>query len=935
MTPSKPDRLTPSAPIQTIVSVIALLVAAPIAPAQTASTPPAPATEAPADPDEEDVITLSPFIVDSGRETGWSANDTLSASRTKQALKDVPVNIDAITTDFMKDLALDSADEVALFVANVYALPIMENDNHKGNFSFRGLSQTNNVSRNYFRWYIPSDTYNVERLDFGKGSNSLIFGEVEPGGNGAAFTKRPRMQNFGEASAFVNSEGAYRYLIDLNYKVRDGLAFRFNANRSMRKTFQDASDYKFEGETIAMLWQPLKTTALRLEYEQGKYDNVRGFAGIYVRERSARGRGFTGSSAGTFYTSDGVWVIQSQLPSIDRASSSAPAGGQPSLLEGEYFDVQMQNASGAIVGTTRVYGLPKHYNIRGAFDNHARPFHTFSATLNQDFGPISTEFAYNYQTQSEQRNDNAFDQVISLDVNGRPYIDSNLDRKHFDNEVHAFRGSAAYRFKSVEWMEQLLVVTGEYREDQALNTRWQYYNIRNVENGTATAINTSADRGRLRVYLDDPRFYSRQLFDSMRPEVLPDTATVNMEPLRLFASGSSAADGTEWRQASAVSISASGRYLDGRLQSLLGARTDWGRLYEYVPTRKEGPWNEDVVAPPRKDSEPGDYVENEYMHQSDTTYTAGLTFALTKEVNLYAIYSESFRFQDARTFDRVPIGPITGVTNEIGLKGSLWDNKATFTLGVFDIDRQNAVRSWNNVVNFTDTQTEDLMNPNDVLPGDPDYKYREPGTASASRNYTATENSTGWDLTLMVRPAQGLQLRLTVGYADVKSDPDLESFRAYYDAALLRPDESPAMLADAKNLLDTLDIEDSSTGARAAPWSASWVVDYGFPKDSPVLLQGVRMGINGSWRDDYLFGVPGGEEMVGGSTHLVSAYIMRDQKLWGRQPLRVRLGVKNLVDLSNSGTRTTSFTTLLNGQNVYRYSYVMPPQYDLTVSLNF
>ncbi|MSU67448.1 MAG: hypothetical protein EXS40_02580, partial [Opitutaceae bacterium] len=64
-----------------------------------------------------DVIELSPFVIATERETGWSANETLSATRTKQALKDVPVNIDAITSDFMEDLGLFTADEVASFVA--------------------------------------------------------------------------------------------------------------------------------------------------------------------------------------------------------------------------------------------------------------------------------------------------------------------------------------------------------------------------------------------------------------------------------------------------------------------------------------------------------------------------------------------------------------------------------------------------------------------------------------------------------------------------------------------------------------------------------------------------------------------------------------------------------------------------------------------------
>ena len=52
---------------------------------------------------------------------------------------------------------------------------------------------------------MPSDTYNVERFDFGKGSNSLIFGAVETGGQGAAFTKRPQARNFGEVLAFLRA----------------------------------------------------------------------------------------------------------------------------------------------------------------------------------------------------------------------------------------------------------------------------------------------------------------------------------------------------------------------------------------------------------------------------------------------------------------------------------------------------------------------------------------------------------------------------------------------------------------------------------------------------------------------------------------------------------------------------------------------------------
>lgn len=881
---------------------------------------------------EEGVIQLSPFVLATERDSGWSANDTLSANRTKQALKDVPVSIDAITSDFIQDLGLFSADDVAGFVANVYAAPVMENDNAKGNFAFRGLSATNNVSRNYFRWYIPSDTYNVERIDFGKGSNSLIFGEVEPGGNGAVFTKRPRYANFGEVLAFYNSEGAYRGQFDYNRKISSNLALRINAVRRQDRTFQDASTYQFAGETIALLWQPSETTSIRLEAEQGSYENARGFAGIFVREQSGRGLSF--STAGTYFTSDGVWIPSAPLPAIDRGAANGVFGGQPSLIEGEFFDVQMRNTAGLIVGTKRINAFPKEYNIRGSFDNHSRPFRTYSVTVEQQFGPVSTELAYNYQTQSEQRNDNAFAQTISVDVNGRPFIDSALDRKHFRNDVHAFRGSAVYRLDRFNWMQQILVASAEYREDQVLNLRWQYFNIKPVENGTAKAINTTNDRGRLRIYLDDPAFYSRVVFDRMKPDVLPVTNTVNMVALRYFPAGTSAADGTEWRQAYSGSLSASGRYFNGKLLSLFGLRSDFGRSWDYLALRKEGRWSEDIAPPSRRDALAGEYAENRNLRLSNTSFTGGLTYVLTKDINVYGVYSESFRFQDSRTFDRQTIGPIDGVTKEMGFKGALFGDRITFTFGVFEIDRQNVVLSWNNLVSFSDTQTEDLMNPNNVLPGDPNYKFREPGTASASRNFTAVEQSKGFDLTLMARPLKGMQVRFTLGRAQVASQRDLGSFRGYYEAALKRPDESPTLLLDAKNLLDTLDNSAGATGARAAPWSASWVVDYAFAKSAPRPLRGVRMGVNGTWRDDYLFGVPNGQNMIGGSSHFVNAYVMRNQEIWGQQT-RLRFGVRNLIDLENNDVRKTSFTTLASGANVYRFSYVMPPQYSAELTIKF
>jgi len=878
-------------------------------------------------PPPEETITLSPFVVAEG-DTGWSANSTLSATRTRQELKDVPVNIDAITSDFMEDLGLYSADEVTKFVANVYAAPPMENDAGSDNFSFRGLSQRFNVSRNYFRWYIPSDTYNVERIDFGKGSNSLIFGDVEPGGQGSVFTKRAQFRNFASALVQYGSEDAYRAQIDVNRKLTKTLALRVNLVQRRDKTFQDFSAYKFNGKHAALTWRPFKNTEVRIEGEQGVISNQRGYAGIQIREQSARSTSFTG--AGWWFTSDDTNNIfaQATLPAAERSTANAPAGGSPSLVEGAFFDVTMRNAAGAVVGSRRVPGFPKHYNIRGTFDEQGRPFDTYSIAIEQRIGQLGVEVAYNHQNQMGLRNDNFFSSTISLDVNGRPYVESvGIDLKRFGNDVDAFRFTAVYPWEITRWMKQLIVVSGDYREDFTNNYRYFLYNLAGVNAGRP--LSTTNDRIRFRAYLDDPQFYSAAFFEQFQIKNLPTTPTFQPGLYAYQAAG--AGDATEWRQQSAAAISASGNYFNGRVQTMFGVRWDWNKTLDYVGRRLK-PDGQDIPPPKPQDALPGEYLRNPNLDQFNTSYTGGLTVRLTKDINAYGVYSESFRFQDARTFDRKPFGPITGVTKEIGLKGDLWGGRGSFQLGVFHIDRENVEFRWT-PSSFSAGDAESLFNPNGLPESDPSY-FHPWNDVNQYRDVVSTETSKGFDLTLMFRPVKGLQTRFTVGRADVLTRPDFSTFRARYNAAVARGNESPALLAEARDVLDQSDLEDKPTGARAAPWSYSWIIDYAFSRESWRPLQGVRLGANGNWRDNYLFAIINGHEYIGGQQHLVNAYVMRDQKVFGQQ-VRFRLGGKNLVDLENSHTRRVGTTSMSDGSVRYRLSYVMPPMWDLTATVKF
>ena len=131
----------------------------------------------PAVPDaSHEVVELSPFVVDTTRDTSWRAATTLIGSRTNQELVKLPMTVDAITSEFMKDLQLNSTEDAARFVSGLTVSPRFESRTDDNRITYRGLNSTSTSSRNFFLWYVPVDTYNIERLDFNKGSNSLMFG---------------------------------------------------------------------------------------------------------------------------------------------------------------------------------------------------------------------------------------------------------------------------------------------------------------------------------------------------------------------------------------------------------------------------------------------------------------------------------------------------------------------------------------------------------------------------------------------------------------------------------------------------------------------------------------------------------------------------------------------------------------------------------------
>lgn len=889
-------------------------------------------------PKQDDIIELSPFQVDASRDMSWTATTTLIGTRTNQELSKVPITVDAITSEFMKDVQANTVEDAARFVSGLTVSPRFESRTDDFRITYRGLNSTTTSSRNFFLWYVPLDSYNIERYDFNKGSNSLIFGNSAPGGQTTAFTKQPRSYNFTEIFASYSTHGTYRVQGDFNQNIGKKLSLRLNVVDRSDKTYVEGNYQRLVAQDLAIAFRPFKTTTIRLEGEKGKFERRRADNSLSIRENAAPGRAFSTNNR-WYYTSDGEIVQRTNTTpgSVDR---SPAAGNVLSLLEGQSRSVLLPD------GSRRSFsGFHKSFNVLGRGDYLDRPYDVLNATIEQSIGKLAMEFSYNQQHQDQERNDVSFGTtssppLIEVDSRGRPFVDldGGTTYKIFGSRVKAGRFTAAYPFEFGQWMRQYFVFNASRERDYELSRRFSLVN-------SAATGSLANNVIRVRAYLDDPNVRSAAFWDRLTPANLPSTPTFQPSLNEVYSITGPLVD---IRYSNSTNATLSGEYFNGRLLSLLGA--GYNSIKRKIPVDSiYTPDARGLYAPVGSpETSPELYRYDKDYDLDAKTFLAGLTYVAINrpnlKLNVYGVYSQSFNWQSAQTFNGVNLGPITGDTYELGIKGDVFGQKLTYTLAFYQIQRENAAYSWTpDLLNIT--QLEELFNPNNLLPGDPGYFTVTSGLNNQRRTVNSQEKSRGFDFTLQAQRIKGVQARLTFSRTDVEATRDFTGFKDLLAAAVARtnaataPGGNPAMaenavyLANAQNILASNTNTTVITGLRSAPYSASWVLDY-----EPSQRLGLRLGANGAWVPDYNVAILNGIPYEQGGSHLVDFYAIYSRKILGYKTT-FRLGIRNAFDLVNgeNAFRETSAlsTDAATGQPNYLYRYREPRIVSFSTTIRF
>ena len=212
----KPNRSIPSYLRRLMVAQACALLAVSTLLGQQANPPPAITEAAPGAPavkmqtttvasTSEETVKMSPFVINTTKDAGYFAENTLAGSRLNTNISDLAASITVVNKQQMEDTAsIDINDvfryEVSTEGSATFTPVIIDRNTAKdvlGGYSDSGGNLTGNYQANRIRGMtapdqginnfptnkiIPFDSYNTQSVEITRGPNSLLFGLGTPAG---------------------------------------------------------------------------------------------------------------------------------------------------------------------------------------------------------------------------------------------------------------------------------------------------------------------------------------------------------------------------------------------------------------------------------------------------------------------------------------------------------------------------------------------------------------------------------------------------------------------------------------------------------------------------------------------------------------------------------------------------------------------------------
>jgi len=280
-------------------------------PAQTTNPAPVPPAEAvkKTNPGEskpgetfspDDTIVLSPFEVSTSKDKGYKATNAISGTRLNTSIRDIPANLEVITSEFIRDTGATDLRQALRYSAGVVlesqSDALIEQDfdpqsaganDPRGNTRKAGDSTTklrgfviDQVLRDGFRRVRTADSINIDRVEVLRGPSALLYGVGNFGGVINYIPKKPLQHRQYYLGVTIGNDGLYRSEFDFTGPLGDGKskwrpAFRITGAYQQGGDFTDIYNRKAFMVDPIFSFKPLAKTTVTIETEFG-HENQKG-----------------------------------------------------------------------------------------------------------------------------------------------------------------------------------------------------------------------------------------------------------------------------------------------------------------------------------------------------------------------------------------------------------------------------------------------------------------------------------------------------------------------------------------------------------------------------------------------------------------------------------------------------------------------------------
>ncbi len=635
--------------------------------------PPAASEEQP-----DETVLMSPFEVNTEQDRGYRATNSISGTRLNTAIKDLPMPIEVVTAEFLRDTGSTNLRESLRYSSGILLQTQNDFGSPAGSFStspgkinnpegltasadqthmkIRGF-ETESVLRDGFRRQHATDSINIARIEVVRGPASLLYGVGNFGGVVNYLVKQPLPEHAAEVSATVGSYGLLRGTFDVTGPLIAGGKLGYRVTGAAQKTgsYTDFNDEDHTFVSPVFSWKPTDGTEVLLDLEYGQQK----FEGIGWQNLRAAVSGFVNDSAGY----NGHFL---DIPGRD--SREFRWSGPDTYRDSEAGNLQLKVTQHLFENLHLLVGVNRGVFKYEQLDNLAAlqtvsegsnvpawaiaPITYAGLSSNQagvPAGPQPSTIAYQWEWRDQ---DNTHDQV----------------RAELNYQLPLFEDSRWLRMNT-----SFLAGLSYTKEKMEHHTR-----------------QTPGDRVNYHSPADFDYFrFGRQGDGSPEHPLVEwdneETTTSNPALYGVFQ----------------------GRLLDDRVTLIAGVRRDrsWNTQWIYNPE-----YNADGT--PRGDTAPR---TTRSTTSRDTTYQYGLNVRVTPnnwkhDVSIYALRSEGIQpnYQGKLDLQGVPLRAALAKNEEVGLKIDLFDGRLSGTISAFEITRSRAQIGSSSLVWFAPVVTDNL-----------------------------------------------------------------------------------------------------------------------------------------------------------------------------------------------------------------------------------